>query len=270
MSHAEQLRFFDDVQLLFPTFFHRARVLEIGSLDINGTVRNKFADCDYVGVDLGEGAGVDVVARGEDLVYPDNSFCTVISAECFEHNQEWRRTFENAVRMCNGLVVFSAATDGRAEHGTPRTTPEDSPFTSMLSDYYENVSPSEVLKFALDEWFVAWELLVNPKSCDIYFWGLRAGQDSAIQSRNDAFAAAFQLRDTRLLATDALAARIRTHLLEDLAATNRTAELALCASRRALALLLNRERLRYLKPLRKSQSWREQTQFVATGPKPIT
>ncbi len=79
----------------FPQYFYESKVLEVGSLDINGSIRQFFVGCDYVGVDLGEGRGVDVVARGEELDYPDDSFDVVASCECFEHNPEWVKTFNN-------------------------------------------------------------------------------------------------------------------------------------------------------------------------------
>jgi 2-polyprenyl-3-methyl-5-hydroxy-6-metoxy-1,4-benzoquinol methylase len=34
------------------------------------------------------------------LDFASNSFDTVASCECFEHNPEWAKTFENMHRMC--------------------------------------------------------------------------------------------------------------------------------------------------------------------------
>ena len=40
------------------------KVLEIGSLDINGSVRPLFEDAEYyLGIDMQEGPGVDLVAK---------------------------------------------------------------------------------------------------------------------------------------------------------------------------------------------------------------
>ena len=97
MSHQSQLDFVASVKKQFPQYFFESKVLEVGSLDINGSIRQFFVGCDYVGVDLGEGRGVDVVARGEELDYPDDSFDVVASCECFEHNPEWVKTFNNMV-----------------------------------------------------------------------------------------------------------------------------------------------------------------------------
>ena len=42
MSHASQLKFVELVFLAFPEHFTGSRVLEVGSLDINGSVRKFF------------------------------------------------------------------------------------------------------------------------------------------------------------------------------------------------------------------------------------
>lgn len=265
MSHDEQQQFFRELRIALPAFFDGVRVLEIGSLDINGTVRDHFTQCDYIGVDLGEGPGVDVVAHGEDLDYSDGAFATIISAECFEHNAEWRKTFANAVRMCNGLVAFTAATEGRAEHGTPRTTPEDSPFTSLLSSYYENVMPEEILEFPLDEWFVTWELSVNDRSHDVYFWGIRDTTDSTANQRNAAIARGLMVSDPRALSRAALEHRLKAHLLDDLSPKGRVARVPFRLARKTLAILVNRKRIAYAKSLRNLDAWRRETRLIASG-----
>ncbi len=52
----------------------KARILEIGSMDVNGSLRD-FAEptTHYVGVDLEEGPAVDVVVKaGEKLPFDDS------------------------------------------------------------------------------------------------------------------------------------------------------------------------------------------------------
>lgn len=172
MSHPEQREFFESVRLRFPHYFFGTSVIEVGSLNINGTVRDFFSDCTYVGVDLAEGPGVDVVGQGQDLDYPDNSFEVAVSAECFEHNPYWLETFENMHRMASDLVVFTCATEGRREHGTTRTSPADSPFT-LEWDYYRNLTENDFSdNLDLDYMFERYQFTVNTSSCDLYFWGL--------------------------------------------------------------------------------------------------
>lgn len=170
MSHQSQLDFVKSVADRFPDYFTGKKVLEIGSLDINGSIRQFFKDCEYIGVDLGEGKGVDIVAKGEELTYPDNSFDVVASCECFEHNEEWEATFRNMIRMSNRIVFFTCATTGRHEHGTRRTSPSDAPF---CGDYYRNLTEQDFRdKFSLEE-FGEYQFINNPNPPDLYFWGIK-------------------------------------------------------------------------------------------------
>jgi ubiquinone/menaquinone biosynthesis C-methylase UbiE len=173
MAHVEQREFFASMVTKFPASFNGVRVLEVGSLNINGTVRDFFTNCKYVGVDVAPGSGVDVVCQGQNLDYPDKTFDTVISAECLEHNPYWADTFANMARMCNGMVFMSCATTGRAEHGTERTTPNCSPLTVSLGwDYYRNLTAQDfTTELDLDSMFSEWNLSTNDSSHDLYFFG---------------------------------------------------------------------------------------------------
>ncbi len=99
MAHPAQAEFFSSVRTHYPTAFTGARVLEVGSLDINGSVRELFANCQYVGVDLQLGRGVDLACQGQLVEFPSGHFDTTISAECLEHNPYWRETVANMLRM---------------------------------------------------------------------------------------------------------------------------------------------------------------------------
>lgn len=64
------------------------RVLEVGSLNINGSPREVFTDAEkYWGVDLVDGPGVDQRVNGERLagVWGEFLFDTVICMETLEH-----------------------------------------------------------------------------------------------------------------------------------------------------------------------------------------
>ena len=120
MSHPAQMLFVQSVKHHFPDYFKDSKVLEIGSLNINGSVRQFFENCEYLGVDLGLGKDVDLVSKGHELSFPDKSFKTVISCECLEHDKDWQKTFQKMYDLSSGLVVMSCATIGRPEHGTSR------------------------------------------------------------------------------------------------------------------------------------------------------
>ncbi len=184
MAHPQQAEFFLSVRQHYPASFRQARVLEVGSLDINGSVRELFDGCDYTGVDLQLGPGVDLACPGHLLALPSGHFDTVISAECFEHNPFWRETLANMLRMCRpgGLVAISCATTGRKEHGTTRTNPDASPFTVQARwDYYRNLVASDLERAAnLSGWLSQWRSWTNYISRDLYFIGLRQGGDATL------------------------------------------------------------------------------------------
>lgn len=173
MAHPEQRVFFELVKQRFPQYFEDVSVLEIGSLDINGTVRDFYNTSRYLGVDVADGPGVDMIVQGQDLSLPANSFDVAVSAECFEHNPHWLETFINMHRMASKFVIFTCASDGRPEHGTTRTTPEDSPFT-LDWDYYRNLNESDFRNnLDLDSMFSEYEFTTNQQSHDLYFWGIK-------------------------------------------------------------------------------------------------
>jgi SAM-dependent methyltransferase len=65
------------------------RALEVGSMNVNGTIREVFqADAvDYIGIDIAKGDCVDFVIDGERLAnsFPRDHFDTVLCFECLEH-----------------------------------------------------------------------------------------------------------------------------------------------------------------------------------------
>lgn len=170
MAHKQQFDFVESVRSKFPDNFYKAKVLEIGSLNINGTIRDLFVDCDYLGVDVGEGKDVDLVCLGQDLDHPDQTYDTTISCECFEHNPDWEETFLNMHRMTKigGLVIFSCATTGRPEHGTSRCSPADAPLISW--DYYRNLTEQD---FNVDGMFSEHQFSTNTGTHDLYFYGVK-------------------------------------------------------------------------------------------------
>ena len=177
MAHADQVEFMGLVKEHFPTFFEGVSVLEVGSLDINGSVRSFFPGTNYTGVDVAAGPGVDEVCQGQLVGHPSGAFDVVISCECMEHNPFWVETVSNIFRMAKpgGLVIVSCATTGRAEHGTTRTSGSDSPLSIGIGwEYYRNVSISEFKRsFNLDYWFEDYLLLPNWHHCDLYFVGAK-------------------------------------------------------------------------------------------------
>lgn len=177
MAHPEQQQFMLSVKSKFPASFDKVRVLDIGSLNINEDNRYLFTNYEYIGLDLGMGKNVDVVCRGHE--YKDEKlFDTIISTECFEHDEYWPLTIINAISLLKpvGLFAFTCAAEGRQEHGTKRTSPSDSPFTCLLpTDYYKNLSENEMKRnIHFDKYFSEYYFKqIHTWPQDLYFWGIK-------------------------------------------------------------------------------------------------
>ena len=178
MSHREQIEWVASLKDRFPERFSKVKVLEVGSLNINGTIRDFFVDSQHTGIDVGPGPCVDVVCSGHE--FDGEKFNVTCSCECFEHNPYWKQTFLNMWRLTtrSGLVFFSCATTGRPEHGTTRTTPFDSPLTITKGwDYYRNLTAEDFhAAFDLDLMFSDWQFSGSSTHADLYFWGIKHGQ----------------------------------------------------------------------------------------------
>ncbi|MEB3325524.1 MAG: class I SAM-dependent methyltransferase [Cyanobacteriota bacterium] len=177
MAHQSQRDFITHVSTGLPGFFRDSKVLEVGSLDINGSVRDFFSNCNYTGLDIAPGPGVDVVCQGQDYDAPDHSYDHVISCEAMEHNPYWKETFDNMVRMCRpgGLVTLTCATVGRIEHGTARSAPATSPLTIEAGwNYYRNLLGRDFERNCqLSSAFSAYRMWYDWTSFDFYLLGIR-------------------------------------------------------------------------------------------------
>lgn len=89
-----------------------ARVLDIGALDVNGTVRPLFPDAQVIGVDMRAGGGVDYVMEARAI--PDHfchgSFDVVTCTEMLEHDPTPWLTFTVIATMLHpgGLALLTA------------------------------------------------------------------------------------------------------------------------------------------------------------------
>lgn len=102
-------------------------VLEVGSFDVNGSVRPLFADAkQYVGIDHEAGRGVDQTADACELPFPDNHFHVVVSTEMLEHClRPWRAVAEMG-RVCRARGRLILTCRGFNESGAfPFHNPPD-------------------------------------------------------------------------------------------------------------------------------------------------
>jgi SAM-dependent methyltransferase len=170
------------VQQILHSFFIEKKVLDVGSGDINGNNHFLFKNCEYHGNDVIQANNVTIVSKTKDLPFVNNTFDTIISTECFEHDPEYKESFIKIYNLLkpDGLFCFTCASTDRAEHGTRRTTPQDSYGTignlEDMSDYYKNLTEidlNEVLP--LNDLFSVWDTYYNNISKDLYFVGIKKG-----------------------------------------------------------------------------------------------
>ena len=172
MAHKEQRNFCERVKGRFPDDFNEKKVLDVGSLDVNGNNRYLFDGCDYTGIDLGPGNNVDIVCPAHEL---EGLYDTIISTEAFEHDRYIKDSLKNIISNLlrpGGLFLFTCAGEGRAEHGTINCSPKDAPFTN---DYYQNLSKQFIRKIIDIEFFFGkdFKFFLNSKTKDLYFVGRR-------------------------------------------------------------------------------------------------
>lgn len=145
--HPEAYEFIKEV--LEPWRHGPMRVIEFGSRDVNGSPRDLFTDPqhEYVGVDIEDGPGVDVVGNAatplkwvERLHFPSGrGFDIAICAEVFEHTPDWPGICKTAHTLLEeaGVFVVTCATDPRPPHsavdGHNFTLPDQE------GEYYANV-----------------------------------------------------------------------------------------------------------------------------------
>jgi hypothetical protein len=113
--HAAAYHFVAELLKGYP---RRRSVVEIGSRDINGSVRDLFGDAEYVGIDRQPGRGVDVVADGVSW-QPARPVDTVVCCEVLEHCENAASLISNAYEMLvdGGLLIVTAASRTRQPHG---------------------------------------------------------------------------------------------------------------------------------------------------------
>lgn len=99
------------------------KVLEIGSLDVNGSVRENFPDAQYIGIDFREGPGVDIVMDACDLPskFPAEHFDIVLCLETLEHCERWQDVLTAAwtVLKTGGRMCVTTPTRKKGYHGYP-------------------------------------------------------------------------------------------------------------------------------------------------------
>ncbi|MBU0973854.1 MAG: class I SAM-dependent methyltransferase [Proteobacteria bacterium] len=169
MAHKEQIQFCQEVKKCFPEYFKGTKVLDVGSLDINGTNRYLFEDCEYIGIDVLKGKNVDIVIPVHEYI-PIRQVDVVVSTEMLEHDKYWKASLKAMYDLLRegGLMLITCATKGRKEHGTHEKEPESSPGTL---GYYKNIYLKEFNRQLPGHLFKDYRLQVV--GTDLQFYGIK-------------------------------------------------------------------------------------------------
>lgn len=92
-------------------------VIEVGSRDLNGSIRCHFPAATWTGLDLHSGPSVDLVMNALDYT-PADLVDMVIIAEVFEHCQYWNEVLHHVAHWLKpgGKIIVTAAGPGRDPH----------------------------------------------------------------------------------------------------------------------------------------------------------
>jgi hypothetical protein len=109
-------------------------VCEIGSFNVNGSVRDLFYACDYTGIDRRPGPGVDIVAEGADW-QPDSPVDVVVTASALEHTANPRAVIDNALAMLKpgGALILTTVGPPWGPHGVDGGTLGDGEVYTILT-----------------------------------------------------------------------------------------------------------------------------------------
>jgi SAM-dependent methyltransferase len=96
------------------------KILDVGSYDVNGTMKPIFERAQYVGLDMEAGPNVDVVGVSHDIPFGKDEFDVVISSSCFEHDDMFWISFQEMCRVLKpgGYMYIQAPSNG-PYHGWP-------------------------------------------------------------------------------------------------------------------------------------------------------
>jgi len=166
--HPEARDFTLFVKQILSGFFIQKLVLDVGSED--NKTNNWFLfdkDCEY---------HCSVVTK--DLPFKNNTFDTIISTECFEHDSD-----ESLVKIYNmlkpdGLLCFTCTLQNKSP-------PCDELYKLISKDIYNSVT-----EINTNNLFTVWDTYYNPSTKDLYFVGIKKGDtifESFIKYKNNGF-----------------------------------------------------------------------------------
>lgn len=90
-------------------------VLDIGSLDINGSLYEIFKEAkEYIGLDQSEGKNVTIAGNSHNIPISNNAVDIIICSSCFEHDDMFWVSFLEMCRVLKsgGYIYIQAPSNG--------------------------------------------------------------------------------------------------------------------------------------------------------------
>jgi cyclopropane fatty-acyl-phospholipid synthase-like methyltransferase len=158
----------DAYRFIAETIGRPSRVLEIGSLDINGSPRALVLDCEWYGIDMQAGTAVDEIADAASW-RSDRRFDLVVCAEVLEHTNSVYDLLVTAAHHLEpeGRLIVTCATDGRAPHSAVDGGPV------RAGEFYENVGPEYLLTCARAAGFAPLRFETHHERGDLYLLAVK-------------------------------------------------------------------------------------------------
>jgi len=173
--HKTQIEWCQWLKQTYPSNFHKKRVLDVGSLNVNVTNRVLFQKSDYIGIDVIKGNGVDVVTIAHEYK-PEKPFDVVLSTNALEHDIHYKKTLNKMVEVLkpSGLMFISAPYKWHV-HGTKDVRPHSSGTAKMYDEwanYYKNLTINDFTE-TLDLPAIFKEFYIGIAERDLRFWGFK-------------------------------------------------------------------------------------------------
>jgi len=144
----------------------KSTTLELGSLDVNGSVR-EYMGPEYVGIDIEDGDSVDVVMNANDIgkKFEENEFDCVLALDLLEHDKYFWKTLAGVKKVLKpgGIFVVVVPTFFFPVHRYPKDywrIGEDG-MREVVFDGYELLKLDKVFTKAKE---------VNPVLCGVGKW----------------------------------------------------------------------------------------------------
>lgn len=138
-------------------------VIEIGSRNINGTIRDHFPKATWIGIDLYDGPLVDIVCDASEFT-PEESVEIVICCEVFEHTASWDTIISRSINWLkpNGKIIITCAGIGRKPHSAIDGG------DLKKDEWYKNISMNNIKSALLTAGFINIKVSYNEFWHDTY------------------------------------------------------------------------------------------------------